>query len=116
LKQYPQPLIGGENGSWKAKQADGSWQEIQGQNPYAQAVRQRFALSDELRRFAEKTVGAPRAPRKEFYCWFDSVVCIFPALAAGSTVPSDYKVKTLGYKDMLALLTGSTPLSVVAGL
>jgi hypothetical protein len=45
LKHYPQPLIGGENGPWKARQADGSLQDIQGQNPYAQAVSQRFALT-----------------------------------------------------------------------
>jgi hypothetical protein len=45
LKYYPQPLVGGENGPWKARQADGSLQDIQGQNPYAQAVSQRFALT-----------------------------------------------------------------------
>jgi len=41
----------------------------------------------------------------EFYRWFDSAVCIFPALAGGSTVPSNFKVQTLGYEDLLRLLT-----------
>jgi hypothetical protein len=108
LKRYPQPLVGGENGPWKARRADGSLQEIPGQNSYAQAAHQRFALSDELRRFAEKIAAAPRPPRMEFYRWFESVVCIVPALAEGSTVPSDFKVKTLGYKELLRLLTTST--------
>ena len=108
LKHYVQPVVGGKNGPWKAKQADGSLQAIRGQNPYTQATSQRFALSDDLRRFAEKTADTPRAPDKKFYRWFDSVVCIFPAVAKGSRVPSDYKVKILGYQDTLALLTSST--------
>ena len=108
LKHYPQPLVGGENGPWKARQADGSLQDLQGTNPYTQAARQRFALSDEFQSFAEETAGVPRAPSKHFYHWFDSVVCIFPALAEGSTVPSNFKVRTLGYKDMLDLVTNST--------
>ena len=57
LKHYPQPLVGSENGPWKARQADGSLQEISGQNPYAQAARQRFALSDEFR-VAIQHIGA----------------------------------------------------------
>lgn len=108
LKHYVQPLIGDKNGPWRAMQPDGSLQVIEGQNPYAQASRQRFALSDDLRSFAEGNPGAPHPPGKKYYRWFDSVVCIFPVLAESSSVPSDYKVKTLGYKELLALLTNST--------
>ena len=108
LKHYVRPIIGGKNGAWKVKQADGTLQDIEGQNPYAQTMNQRFALSDDLRTFAKESVGTPQAPRKEFYRWFDTVVCIFPILPEGSSVPSDYKVKTLGYKDTLALLTNTT--------
>ena len=109
LKHYDEPLVGDKNGPWKVRQADGSLREVERQNPYAQATRQRFALSDDLRRFAEtEAAGIPAPPRKEFYRWFDSVVCIFPALAEGSSVPGDFKVKTLDYTDMVRLLTSST--------
>jgi hypothetical protein len=33
----------------------------------------------------------------------DSVVCMFPRLVDGSEVPSDYKVRTLGYRDFFRL-------------
>ncbi|MCA1604191.1 MAG: NERD domain-containing protein, partial [Acidobacteria bacterium] len=104
LKHYVQTIVGGKNGPWKTKQADGSLQEIHGQNAYAQAASQRFALSDELGRFAEKAAGTPQPPNKKFYYWFDTLICVFPALATGSNVPSDHKVKTLGYGDLLTLL------------
>ncbi|MBB6373789.1 hypothetical protein BKA01_001011 [Pseudonocardia eucalypti] len=107
LKNYDGKLRGGRNGAWQVRDANGSWREMSSVNPYEQTVRQRFALSDDLQAFATKHGELARPPRGQFYRWFESVTCIFPKMAVGSKVPSDYKVQTLGYPETVSLACGT---------
>lgn len=105
LKNYTDPLVGRMNGHWSSRRPDGALEEIDRQNPYVQALGCKFALSNNMKYLAAQDSSIPTPFRREFYTQFDSVVCIFPRLADGSQVPSDFKVKTLGYADFLAFLT-----------
>ncbi|MFD6756154.1 NERD domain-containing protein [Micromonospora gifhornensis] len=106
LKNYSGILVGQRNGPWSTRQPDGSLEVIERQNPYAQTADGRFSISDDMHAFTERNEGVPRpASGKRFYTQFDSTVCVFRRLQPGSQVPSDYKVQTLGYAELLTLLT-----------
>ncbi|HEY6596830.1 MAG TPA: NERD domain-containing protein [Asanoa sp.] len=110
LKSFSGVLRGGTNGSWSAVKPDGTHVDIEQGNPYTQALTAKFAISDDMNVFARDTPGVPRpSGGKRFYTQFDCVVCVFPNLAAGSEVPSDYKVKTLGYPDFLKSIVSPGP-------
>ncbi len=110
LKNYSGTLIGPTNGPWSTLQPDGSLRTIDQPNPYHQTVTARFSISDDMGDFAAAGATAPTpAGDKAFYTQFDSIICVFPRLAAGSQVPNDYKAKTLGYSDFLALLVAPGP-------
>ncbi|NYF58812.1 NERD domain-containing protein [Micromonospora purpureochromogenes] len=105
LKNYSGVLVGRQNGPWSTRRPDGSLEVIERQNPYAQAVGGRYAISDDMHAFVRDNEGVPRpASEKRFYTQFDSVVCVYPRLEPGSQVPEDYKVRTLGYTHLLSLL------------
>jgi Nuclease-related domain len=105
LKNYMDALEGSRNGPWQSRRADGTRHVIDRQNPYAQALACKMALSDDMSSAAGREPGIPRPPGgKRFFTQFDSVVCVFPRLADGSDVPSDYKVQTLGYREFFAFL------------
>ena len=106
LKNYTDVLVGSANGPWASRRSDGSLETIDRQNPYHQAFDCKTALSDDMNSLAadDKTIPRPSGGKK-FFTRFDSVVCIFPHLAGGSEVPSDYKVRTLGYREFFAFLT-----------
>jgi hypothetical protein len=106
LKQYPPLLIGGTNGPWSTRRPDGTLEEIDRQNPYTQAFDCKMAISDDMRVIAQQDSTVPQPARgAEFYRQIDSVVCIFPRLDAGSQVPDDFKVRTLGYAEFVRFLT-----------
>jgi hypothetical protein len=110
LKNYAGLLIGGENGQWSRCLSDGTLEVIDRQNPYNQAFLCKMAISDDLHVLADRDGGILRPPGgRKFYTQLDGVVCIFPRLEAGSQVPSDYKVKTLGYAQFVELLAGAGP-------
>jgi hypothetical protein len=110
LKNYMGPLIGGENGPWSKRLRDGRLEVINRQNPYNQAFLCKMAISDDLQLLANQDSGIPRPPGgKKFYTQLDGVVCIFPRLEPGSQVPSDYRVKTLGYAEFVEFLTAAGP-------
>ena len=106
LKGYNEPLIGQVNGAWSTQRRDGSVEIIDRQNPYTQALECKFSLSDTIRALAKESKGIPSPPSGQFYRHFDSVVCVFPHLAAGSEVPNNYKVRTLGYAEFIDFLAG----------
>jgi hypothetical protein len=107
LKRYPPLLIGGTNGPWSVRRADGTVEEIDRSNPYTQALGCKMAISDDMSAFARQDSSVPQsAPGREFYRQIDSVVCIFPRLDEQSQVPDDYKVRTMGYAQLVGFLTG----------
>lgn len=105
LKNYTEPLVGHINGPWSSRRTNGSLEIIDRQNPYVQAQECKLALSDDMHSLAALDSNIPAPSRGKFFTQFNSVVCIFPRLADGSQVPSDYKVRTLGYEDFLTFLT-----------
>jgi hypothetical protein len=110
LKNYAGTLVGQQNGPWSTRRPDGSLEVIERQNPYTQAVGGRFAISDDMRALAKENEGTPQPPNgKAFYTQFDTAVCVFPRLEDGSEVPSNYKARTLGYPELLHLLTTPGP-------
>jgi Nuclease-related domain len=110
LKNYAGVLVGSANGPWSSRGTDGTLQAIERQNPYHQAFSCRTALSDDMHKLAAHDKAIPRPPGgKKFFTQFDSIVCIFPRLAEGSEVPSDYKVQTLGYPEFFTFLTAPGP-------
>lgn len=109
LKNYTGPVVGTTNGSWSFRRSDGSLDVISRQNPYTQAAECKLALSDDMHTLATRVQDAPLPTSGPFYTQFDSVVCVFPTLADGSDVPSDYRVQTLGYPEFLAFLTAPGP-------
>jgi hypothetical protein len=87
-----------------------SLEVIDRQNPYTQALLCKMAVSDDLHTLASRDGGFPRpAGGKNFYTQLDGVVCIFPRLEPGSEVRTDYKVKTLGYTELVELLGSTGP-------
>jgi hypothetical protein len=107
LKNYTLPVIGYKNGPWKLMQPDGELLVMHDrQNPYHQARDGKYALSDEMRRFAWKDPSLPRPQQgQKFYHSVESVICIYPELLPGSEVPSDHIVSTKGYDDLLRFLS-----------
>jgi hypothetical protein len=106
LKGLTAAVQGGLNGRWQLRLPDGSLTPLEAKNPYRQALDGKLAISDELHAFARRDPSIPGLPPGEkFYKHLDSVVCVYPELLPGSSVPSDYKVRALGYADLLDLLT-----------
>jgi hypothetical protein len=106
LKGYDRVLRGSANGPWCSLSPDGTAETIDRQNPYRQAQDCKMAISDDMGALAARDDGIPRpAGNRKFFTRLESVVCVFPALADGSDVPSDYKVKTLGYREFFSRLS-----------
>jgi hypothetical protein len=106
LKSYDRVLRGSVNGPWTYLQPDGTAEVIDRQNPYHQALACKMALSDDMSALAARDASIPRPPgNRKYFTQLESVVCVFPALADGSDVPSDFKVKTLGYREFFSLLS-----------
>ena len=49
IKGYTHPVSGGVNGPWSLELDDGNRQQLDGSNPYQQALDNRFAVTDSLR-------------------------------------------------------------------
>lgn len=96
IKGYIHPVSGGVNGPWSLERDDGNRQQLDGSNPYQQAVDNRFAVTDSLR----ATIGA------DVRGAVGGMLCLYPAAPRGSAVPaSDFKLAIGGYTDLVALLT-----------
>jgi energy-coupling factor transporter ATP-binding protein EcfA2 len=95
IKSYISRVRGGVNGPWAIEQDDGTRRELDGLNPYQQALENRFTVTDSLReangRDVKEAVGG--------------MLCLYPAPPAGSDIPTgDFKLKIGGYADLLAAL------------
>ena len=105
LKHYPPLLVGGTNGSWSARRPDGTLEEIDRRNPCTQASTCKMAISDDMSAIARQDSSVPQpGPGREFHRQIDSVICIFPCLDHQSQVPDDYKVRTMGYAQLVGFL------------
>jgi hypothetical protein len=105
LKNLTAPVIGGVNGAWQLLLPNGSQMSLQG-NPYRQALDCKYALSDQMHRFAKQRLShADQSNNAKFYKQIDSVVCVSPSLLRGSRVPSDVRVGVHGYPELVEHLT-----------
>ncbi len=103
-KQFPQPVFGRQNGQWSLEDGTGAKVPYSGQNPWQQALQQKYALSDEMNRYEQKAAGGRGASRR-FFTEFDAFVCIVPAIHPRSDVtPGDGKVAVRSYADLIDFL------------
>lgn len=105
LKNLTAPVSGKVNGPWHLQLPDDSQKSLHG-NPYRQSLDCKYSISDQMHRTAKQVrVLTEPANGTKFYKQFDSVVCVYPDLMPGSDVPSDNRVRVLGYSALLEHLT-----------
>ena len=98
--------MGKVNGPWELHLPDGRRKGLEG-NPNRQALDAKYAISDAMHDFARTTPSVPRPPNGDkFFKTFESVVCISPRMLPGSQVPSDYRVRVMGFDDLIEFLSG----------
>lgn len=106
LKSFRHPVIGQANGVW--------YEIISGKptpltaNPTRQARSAVYALSDTFHKFASGR-GVPCATKGRFYKDIDTVVCLCPAIPAGSKIEKHPHVTHVGYEKLLDRLATPGP-------
>ncbi|HLN28165.1 MAG TPA: NERD domain-containing protein [Gemmataceae bacterium] len=106
LKHLTAPVLGKVNGRWELQLPDGRPKTLDG-NPYRQALDAKYAISDAMHDFAKITPDIPRPPNNDkFFKTFESVVCVSPKVLPGSQVPSDFRVRVMGFDEFLQFLSG----------
>lgn len=109
LKTLGAPVRGGVNGPWFLVQGDGSQVPLSGKNPYRQALDAKYAMSDEMHKFARDAEDkAQLETGDKFFKSFDGVVCVYPELLPGSDPFRDRRVRVLGYDGLIELLQRGT--------
>ena len=99
LKHLPQPVFGGQNGPWMVEDQSGKRVPYAGENPWEQTLAQKFALSDEMRRYA--SAGSDGHPPRHFYAEFEAYVCVEPRIHPQSNViRKNHKVSVLSYSEV----------------
>src|SRR6266404_5518939 len=105
LKNYTAPVIGGVDGTWKLIKPDGDFTLDRNKNPYHQALNCKYGISDAMHKMARRDSSLlPPVKNRKFYSFIESVICIFPTVAAGSRISTDNKVRTKSYDDLLKFL------------
>jgi len=94
LKGYRHPVVGTESGEWEIRCGDSS-RSIG--FPYAQALNNRFALTDALRRLLRERIDAREA--------IAGMLCIYPEVPGGSSIPLSNRKLAVGdfaaFRDLL---------------
>jgi len=102
LKNFPRPIFGQQNGVWMYENSGGQRLRYGGENPWQQALAEKFALSDEMLRFQRANKDIPYAGSRGFFTQFDAFVCIFPEIHRDSEVTGgDHKVTVSSYREVL---------------
>lgn len=101
LKNFPRPFFGDKNGVWKYRDAGGNLVRYAGMNPWQQTLKQKYALSDAMKKFQTRTPAIPAAAGA-FYAEFAGFVCVYPAIHAESRVTAgDRRVAVRSYASIL---------------
>lgn len=104
LKHLPHAVFGRQNGQWTVADRSGKRVPYPGQNPWQQALQQKYALSDEMKRYETRTRGSA-GPGRGFFTEFDAFVCVVPAIHPHSDVTrGDSKVAVRSYADIIDIL------------
>jgi Nuclease-related domain len=110
LKNYRRPVFGAMNGEWHVHDAAGNVVPDVRFNPYQQTLQEAYALSDAMRAYQRRNASVPAAAKSAYYRFFQSFVCIYPAIHTDSKVTKgDYRVRIRSYRDVLnAICTDCT--------
>jgi hypothetical protein len=104
-KDFSGPIFGDLNGNWEFTNQAGEREVYSGENPWVQAVQQKFALSDEMRSFRAQDPSLPAPHGRNFYSEFDAFVCIVPGIHPDSSVTAgNYKAEVRSYPEVLDAL------------
>jgi hypothetical protein len=102
LKNFPRPIFGQQNGVWMYENSGGQRLRYAGENPWQQALAEKFALSDEMVKFQRNHTEVPQAGGRGYFTQFDGFVCIFPEIHRDSNVTrGDHKVAIASYPEAL---------------
>ncbi len=105
LKNFPRPLFGHQNGVWEYLNSAGNHVRYSGANPWQQTLEQKYALSDEMKRYQEKNPNVPSPSGKGFFSNFAGFVCIYPEIHPESQVTEgDHKVEVRSYPHIIEIL------------
>jgi hypothetical protein len=105
LKNFPRPIFGELNGKWSYLTQAGRRVPYPGRNPWHQAEKQKFALSDAMGRFQAANPSVPASSGVKFFADFDAFVCIYPTVHPESRVtPGNHRVRVASYPDVLEQL------------
>lgn len=104
LKGFAEPVRGGEHGQWELKQGE-VWKTIPTlTNPWKQALECKYAIVDDMGRFAKERANIPTRHGK----WentLESCACFYPELHSDSEVPGrdprDFKAFVFGFQEFL---------------
>lgn len=106
LKNFPRPVFGDRNGRWLLLDAGGTRVPYPGANPWHQALKQKYALSDEMREYQSRARDVP-PPSGSYFKDFASFVCVYPAIHPASGVTEgDHKVHVASYADVVEVIRG----------
>ena len=92
FKEITGPVRGGLNGFWFIRSHGGTEVRYPGENPYVEVSTAKYALSDELAAFRQRSNNVPPPRKGHFYKQLNSAVCLCPEIAPGSNLPpGDFK-------------------------
>src|SRR5215813_11892591 len=67
LKNFPRQIFGQQNGVWEYLNSAGKRARYSGANPWQQTLEQKFALSDEMKRYQEKNPNVSSPSGRGFF-------------------------------------------------
>src|SRR6266540_3879823 len=111
LKNFPCPVFGDRNGIWTYSNFAGNQVRYPGANPWQQTLEQKYALSDEMKRYQEKNRDVASPSGRGFFSDFGGFVCVYPKIHPESQVTTgDHKVEVRSYAEVSEILrSGSKP-------
>jgi Nuclease-related domain len=109
LKCFRGPVFGDFNGDWLLEDFSQQKSPYPGENPWQQALAQKFALSNKMAGFHAHGVDIPKPLGRAFYSEFDAFVCVHPQIDPRSQVTKgDFKVKVQSYNDVVQAVKNET--------
>jgi hypothetical protein len=109
LKNSPRPIFGQRNGVWTYESPSGQRLPYVGENPWQQAMEEKFALSDEMLKFQRQSRDVPAAGSRKYFKEFAAFVCVYPEIHSRSQVtPGDHRVRVASYKNVVDAVRSAT--------
>jgi hypothetical protein len=99
------PVVGRVNGRWRQR-LDADRERVLERNYFTQALEATYAVSDVMRRVAGRGEAPEDGP---FYRHIDTLLCLYPHPAAGSSIDRHDRVKVVDYDALLDRLATIGP-------